>query len=166
MPPHAPNLLSTCAHVLCVALSHLFRHAALEYSLIAGGKRRERFHCRGVLEAETMRLDSSFQEELIIVAPPLYNFSTAEAVKKCQQECSFCTANPGIPGINFMSTWNQFHVKINIRLFTLPEASGRKVLSDPGITGPPGVPGDKASTRSRGPATRVTCHGNQDSPLT
>jgi len=26
-----------------------------------------------------------------------------------------------------------------------------------------GSPGDKASTRSRGPATRVTCHGNQDS---
>ena len=29
-----------------------------------------------------------------------------------------------------------------------------------------GSPGDKASTRSRGPAARVTCHGNQDSPLT
>ena len=26
-----------------------------------------------------------------------------------------------------------------------------------------GSPGDKASTRSRGPVTRVTCHGNQDS---
>ena len=26
-----------------------------------------------------------------------------------------------------------------------------------------GSPGDKASTRSRGPATRVTCQGNQDS---
>ena len=27
-----------------------------------------------------------------------------------------------------------------------------------------GSPGDKASTRSRGPVTRVTCHGNQNSP--
>ena len=26
-----------------------------------------------------------------------------------------------------------------------------------------GSPGNKASTRSRGPVTRVTCHGNQDS---
>jgi len=26
-----------------------------------------------------------------------------------------------------------------------------------------GSPGDRASTRSRGPVTRVTCHGNQDS---
>jgi hypothetical protein len=29
-----------------------------------------------------------------------------------------------------------------------------------------GSSGDKVSTRSRGPAARVTCHGNQDSPLT
>ena len=28
-----------------------------------------------------------------------------------------------------------------------------------------GSPGDKASTRSGGPVARVTCHGNQDSPL-
>ena len=59
----------------------------------------------------------------------------------------------------------------------------KRLLRDLGITGPRGAftllgldsisrpdfsliygsPGDKASTRSRGPATRVTCQGNQDS---
>ena len=58
----------------------------------------------------------------------------------------------------------------------------KRFLRDLEITGPPGniyptgtrfhipdfslisgSPGDKASTRSRGPVTRVTCQGNQDS---
>jgi hypothetical protein len=56
--------------------------------------------------------------------------------------------------------WAQVHGPEDAR-----SALGVHGVYQPGISLISGSPGDKASTRSRGPVTRVTCQGNQDSPL-
>jgi len=58
------------------------------------------------------------------------------------------------------------HVPISLRLgasiYPGPTSTGTR-FHIPDFSLISGSSGDKASTRSRGPAARVTCHGNQDS---
>ena len=78
-------------------------------------------------------------------APTCLHCQTQIPLSPKQIKGSFATLESQVPQGSIYPTGTRFHIPD----FSL--ISGRT------------SPGDKATTRSRGPVTRVTCHGNQDS---
>ena len=76
---------------------------------------------------------------------PVLVLSPSLSPKLWSLKSSFGTLESQVPQGSIYPTGTRFHI---------PDFS---LIS--------GSPGDQAPTRSRGPAARVTCHGNQDSPL-
>ena len=111
---------------------------------------------KGALPASPGGPPSTGQKKLRVLNPILRLYQIQSTGKSFRMRVEMCWGLVSIPGSfgTLKSQVPQGSIYPTGTRFHIPDFS---LIS--------GSPGDKASTRSRGPVTRVTCHGNQDSPL-